>query len=194
MSHVNAHFRIHGEVKVLRKIALSFVLVMTTALSLSADEAADQRDLLAKSLKTWNSLKQNHQGNYSYLVSTTYFSGDIHKTKVTVEKGKVTQREFIIIGIPKMPVPPKQQPKEVKPLWIEQGKEVGDHKRGAKPKTIDTLYAEARKILQQPLQPHEKRYFALNPQGLLRDCFIIDTRVADDAATKGVRITSISLK
>ena len=47
--------------------------------------------------------------------------------------------------------------------------------------------------MQAELAPHEKRYVRLNEDGLLLACFSVDTRIADDAPIKGVRITSIEV-
>lgn len=179
-----------------RRIALAAVIGMLTGLA-HADESSDQAKLDA-SLKKWQELKKANAGNYSYKVRWSSFVGFGHETEVIVRNNKVVERRFREFNNRPRPVaPPKPgQPKSEAPNakgWIEKGKKVGTNKQGAAPKTLDELYAEADKTLKRELPQFEKRYMRFNKQGLLLTCFTVDTRIADDAPTKGVIISSITL-
>ena len=71
---------------------------------------------------------------------------------------------------------------------------MGSHKKGAPPKTLDELYTEAGKVLEAKLEPHHRLYVRLDERGLLKMCFYVDTRIADDAPRTGVVIDSIRLE
>ena len=83
--------------------------------------------------------------------------------------------------------------KRVLPMWVEKGKEVGSHKKGAAARTLDQLYQESDAVVKRKLPPHERRSLRVNEQGLLLACYCRDTRIADDAPLKGVSISSIEL-
>ena len=78
-------------------------------------------------------------------------------------------------------------------VWVEKGKEMGSHKKGGAAKTLDQLYKEAAEVAKRKLPANERRYVRVDKQGLLLSCFTVDTRIADDAPTKGVNISSIKL-
>ena len=44
------------------------------------------------------------------------------------------------------------------------------------------------------LMPHEKRYVQVDSDGLLLNCFVINTLIADDAPVNGVQIDSIAVE
>lgn len=166
-------------------------LVLLIALLFCAPAArSDDQAKLQVSQKTWQQLNKKHNGNYSYKVRWSSFAGFGHETEIVVRNNKVAERRFRSFS--GRPVEPgKPTPEHVS--WIEKGDDVGSHKEGAAPKTLDELYAEAAKVLERDLADHERRYVRFNKQGLLLSCFTVDRRIADDAPTKGVTITSISL-
>lgn len=179
-----------------RRIAFAAVLGMLASLT-HADESSDQAKLDA-SLKKWQELKKANTGNYSYKVRWSSFAGFGHETEVVVRDNKVAERRFREFNnrprpvAPVLPGAPAPKPPKAKG-WAEKGKDIGSHKQGAAAKTLDELYAEAGKVLKVELLPSEKRYVRFDKQGLLLSCFSVDTRIADDAPTKGVIISSITL-
>jgi len=165
------------------------------AWSTAAEKTDTHRAALEKSLKTWKGLKAKCGGNYSYKIRWSSFAGFGHETEIVVRENKVTERRYrqfsrrAVIAPPGPRKPPKPEPTG----YTERGKELGSHKKGAPPKTLDELYQDARKVLDTKLSPFQKLYVRFDKQGLLRSCFYVDTRIADDAPTKGVIISSISL-
>lgn len=75
--------------------------------------------------------------------------------------------------------------------WTEAGKKLAANPTGAEILTIDDLYDQALKILQQKTKPMEKLYLRFDPQGVLKSCFTVNTMIADDAPINGVVISSI---
>lgn len=163
-------------------------------------------DQLAASLQHWLAAKKKCNGNYDYQVSRSSFTGARWTTHISVRGNKVVERRYETLagpggpggpGIPRpirpgaKPQPPK--PPQPKTLWKEKGKDIGKNKQGAPAKTIDELYADAEKVLKTKLQPHQKLYTGYFENGLLRYCFWVDTRIADDAPTTGVRISRVNL-
>ncbi|MCS5631373.1 MAG: hypothetical protein NZ744_11135 [Pirellulaceae bacterium] len=180
---------------------LTIVTLVLVVYSLSPHSCvfaeAEQEQLQASQLK-WEQLRASCAGNYSYTVTTLSFTGYRTSTTITIRDNKVHQRKYeAFAGAPRVPLPlkPGAKPPVVKPLksWTETGAKLGTHKEGAKPQTLDILYELATKIVKRDLAPHEKRYIRFFKNGLLKSCFTIDTRIADDAPINGVNINSITL-
>jgi predicted secreted protein len=150
---------------------------------------------LNKSLATWKTLKAKCGGNYSYKIRWSSFVGFGNETEIVCRQNTVTQRKYREWKSgPGMAIPmPINQPKPKDVTWTETGAQIGTNKKGSPPKTLDELYAEARKILATKLSTHQRLYVRYDKQGLLQSCFYVDTRIADDAPRKGVMISSITL-
>ncbi len=167
-------------------LLLSVLFASTTGL-------ADEQPKLADSLSKWQQLKEKHAGNYSYAVRWSSFAGFGHETVIVVRDNQVVERRYVEFGREVAPVAPgPKPPKPAGPKWVETASELGKHNEGAPPKTLDALYAEAAKVLQQPLRDSERRYVKFDQQGLLLSCFIVDTAIADDAPITGVRLARIT--
>ena len=171
-------------------VLLIFPLAGTT---MAGAAIADERADLAASKAKWEEAKKGRQGNYRYFVRTSSFTGAGTETEVVVRGGKVAGRRFQEFGPPE-PVPPGEAPPAITYKWTERGAEVGTNKEGAPAKSLDELYLEAEKIVVKELAPHEKRYVAFDDKGLLRNCFIVDTRIQDDAPHVGVILTRLQLE
>lgn len=152
--------------------------------SATAEPATDDLAKLKQSEAKWQKLRDSLSGTYTYKVAQVFFIGR-QETTIQVRDNKAAERSLVVMG-PPAPVLPGKPPAAVEPKWVETGKELDTHREGAPARTIDELYVEAAKILQLPLEPHHKRYFMLNDQGLLNYCFVVDTRIADDAPRQGV--------
>ncbi len=179
-------------------LVAAFALMYVPA-SLAADEADSDAAKFKASVDKWDDLKQKCGGNYRYFVRTSSFSGVRTETEVVVRANKIAGRRYKVTGGPRVLVAPPLDGRPVKPAapeykWTERGDAVGTHGEGAPAKTLDELYAEAQKALAHELQPSEKRYVRFDKQGLLKSCFYVDTRIADDAPTTGVIIGEIKLE
>ncbi len=187
-----------------QRIAL---MIFPALLICTAASFGDDNEKLATSAGKWEQVRKACGGNYSYKVRFSSFAGFGNVTEVIVANNKVTERRYtefnnraklvkpvkpgpVNPGAPK----PGAKPKPAGPKWVEKGKDIGKHKEGAAAKTLDELYKEAAAVLKRDLPKHERRYLRFDKQGLLLSCFTVDTRIADDAPTKGVIISSIAVK
>ena len=156
------------------------------------DEGKQAR--LKESLARWLRLKKQCGGNYSYTKRWSSWVGFGHETVVIARNGQVAERHFKAFSGRPRPVLPGQVPAEPQgKSWSEKGKTLGSHKEGHPPKTLDQLYEEAQVILAKPVPPFHRLGLRFDKQGLLLACYLQDGRIADDAPTKGVNVTSIKL-
>ena len=149
---------------------------------------------LAKSLQLWKKLKAECKGNYTYSKRWSSWVGFGHVTEVVVADNKVVERRYKAFAAPPRPAAPGKPPAKGKETgWSEKGTKLGSHKEGHPAKTIDQLYEEAKLILNRPLPAFQRLGLHFDAQGLLLACYTQDTRIADDAPTKGVSISAITL-
>ncbi len=175
-------------------VALLFFVADNRAESKGNSKPQSAVDQVNTSFGTWKKLNKQSKGNYSYTVRRSSFSGFQWTTTITVRANKVVERKFEVVNLRQpVPVPGEKAGKNKGPKWIEKGKDIGKHKEGAKPSTIDELYAEAIIVASTQLKDFQKRYVGFHPNGVLKHCFYIDTRIADDAPSKGVRITTLTM-
>jgi len=139
-------------------------------------------------LEGWAKAKAKCGGNYEYTVGFTSAFGFGHTTTIVVKANKVVERRYEEFNRREPPRPGVKPPG-----FVEKGADVGKNKKGAPAKTLDEIYAQAGKVAAQALRPSERRYVRTDKNGLLTSCFIIDTRIADDAPRKGVAIGQIKL-
>ncbi|MCH2181063.1 MAG: protease inhibitor I42 family protein [Mariniblastus sp.] len=141
------------------------------------------------SQKKWEKTKQECDGDYSYLVQWSSFAGFGTETTILVKDNRVVGREFKTLKLTDGPTPPDQKQE----AWTETLKDLGSHERGAPPKTLDELYREARQVAGRNLSKNERRFLKFDNNGLLLQCYIVDTRIADDAPKEGVDLHRIAL-
>ena len=180
--------------KIIHSLSFIALLCAGTFSTFAADDAGTPEEQLARSLKKWQELKKQCGGNYSYQVRHSSFTGAGSATTIIVRANKVTERRYEMFdGRPASPeVGPSHRP--VAPKWIEKGAEIGKHKEGDAPKSLDDIYAEAKTVLAAKLEPHQKRYIRFDAQGLIYYCFYVDTRIADDVPKTGVSIDNLKLE
>jgi hypothetical protein len=183
------------EATMYRPLSLAFALTVLFGLhSSGAEQPESPRAQLAKSLETWQTLKAQCQGNYSYKIRWSSWVGFGHETEIVVRANKVAERKYREWSGPAAAPQPGKPPKPQGESWTEKGTDVGSHKKGAPPKTVDELYQQAAQVLQSKLEPHHRLYVRFDKRGLLTSCFYVDTRIADDAPRSGVVIDSIQLE
>ena len=150
-------------------------------------EAEARKKTLQRSFRAWLQAKQECGGDYSYKKYWSSWVGFGHETTVVVRGNKVVERSFRSFPSPRAPQPAPGK------AWTERGQELGKNKEGHAPKTLDELYAEAKAIVHGPVPPFNRLSLRTDKNGLLLACYLRDTRIADDAPTKGVNVTSITL-
>ena len=149
----------------------------------SARSAPNEVALLEKSYLKWKSAKKLCKESYTYTVSTYSFTGFQDVTEIVVRSGKVVQRSRIVYF-----------PSSFACLeWVETETNLNTHPEGAPAYTMDQLYQIARMILSKKITNNfEQRVFVLSSDGLLKSCYIYDTRIADDTEINGVDIDTLT--
>ncbi len=145
---------------------------------------------LEASLANWKKARADSHGNYSYHVRFTSFVGSGNETEIVVRNHKVAERRYRTFSERAIL---QDEEKPDRGQWFEKGDKVGSHKEGAPAKTLDQLYVEACKVIGTDRLANEKLYVRFDKQGLLLNCFTVDTRIADDAPRNGVSIFSVTL-
>ena len=130
---------------------------------------------LKKSQNTWEKLKEECGGNYTYSKRWSSWVGFGHTTEVVVANNKVVERRYKSFSGRPRPVGPDQPPaKPENKGWIEKGEEIGSHKQGHPAKPLDELYKEAAEILGRPVPPFQRLGLRFDKQGLLLACYTQD--------------------
>lgn len=169
------------------------LLSLSGNISVSGADVDVWKEKLTTSQKTWETVRKTCRGNYSYQVTRDFYSGTSQTTTVVVRDNKVIERRFEK-GSASKPLPPGAKPAKTVVEWIETAADLGKHEGpAAKPKTMDELYADASKVLSEPIAKYEQLTVSFDKEGLLKDCFTIDTRIADDTPRKGVAIVNLKL-
>lgn len=163
--------------------------------SIAADPAAPPAEQLKKSFQTWETLKSKCGGNYSYtvLVVTT---GPCFQTRIVVRNNKVVERTYneFPSWAKQPPLEPGKEPANPSSRnFIEKGEQLGVHKYGESPKTLDDLYKEAKNVVETKLTPSQELRFQLDKQGLLRSCYYIDYKLGPHARATGVQLEDLQL-
>lgn len=154
-------------------------------------DSADSAKALQESADKWERVRDRANGDYSYKVVVSSFSGFRTVTEIVVRDNQITERRYRELNrdIPQTDSP--QEEPEYK--WVEKGEKLGTHPEGGSAKTLDQLYQQAAEIVKRERPEHEKLYLRFDKQGLLQSCFTVDTRIADDAPINGVRITELQM-
>lgn len=147
---------------------------------------SDDLEKVVDSQKKWQPLKQTCNGSYTYIVEWHGFAPTWNRTTIFVRDNQVVGRAYRTFSNARDAVDRIHQ------VWEETADDLGSHKQGAPPKTLDALYQEAIKIAGRKLADYERRHVAFDQQGLLLKCFIVDNRIAD-GPNRGVDLASISL-
>ena len=176
-----------------QRFALIVLPVLICFAALAAAEEKSPAERLAASKAAWNKANAESKGNYEYGVRFTSAFGFGNETILVVKDQKIVERRYRAWSGRPVPVAPGEKPKEDGTSWKETGEELGKHKEGAPLKTLDELYVEATKVVDRKLSDFEKLYIAFDPAGILKYCFVVDTRIADDAPRQGVSIDSLKL-
>lgn len=168
-------------------LTLLFLLGAVWPLSAPAAEPAEADanvKKLAESRQKWTDFVEKSGGTYAYEVSNSSFTGARWTTTITVRDGKVVERSYAVYG-PPQPMVGFPAPKPMR-SWTEVGEKIGSHAEGAPPRTVEAMYDAAKALLAEDLEDSERLYLRFNDQGILSSCFVVDTRIADDAPRRGV--------
>ncbi len=130
-----------------------------------------------KSELAWQMTKKNISDTYSYSVNFTSGLAPPAKTIISVTKGRVTERMYSRDNWPQKD-------------WVEAEKQIGSHKRGASPVTIDKLYWECLNTVLTRDPRSASFTVSTFSDGTLQYCTSWPCGAVDDASD-GVSISSI---
>lgn len=149
---------------------------------------AELKQKLEASRARWEEAKADAGGNYEYVSRFVSFTGFGWECTVVMRGGKVAERRYRTF----QRAQPGPAPAETS--WVERGEELGTHPEGVPPRTLDELYDEAARILDQPAKAIRPRWvYRENDAGVLMACGWVDEMIMDDAPFRGVRVDEIRM-
>lgn len=166
----------------------ALVVVGWVTCGVTAPAQTSDAERLALSLTKWLKAKEACGGNYAYKVVRSSFTGYQSVTTVVVKANQVVERRLETATPTK---PGESAPLKVQ--WMERGKDIGTHKDAAEPRTLDELYALAKKIVEAEVPADHVRRLGFDKDGLLQYCFLQNTRIQDDAPQAGVASIQLML-
>lgn len=160
-------------------------LISSLISSCSSDEAFSYKSEFEISKDAWLNFKKSSDNTYKYTVINSSWTGFSWETTITVQKGVITNRSFkyISTGGESNNIPQSEL------QWVEEASEIGTHKNGAKPITLDEVYDLAEQTWLSN-KGDVKIYFEAKNNGMISLCGYVENGCADDCFT-GVNINSI---
>ncbi len=148
---------------------------------------AELKPKLDASRARWEEAKRASGGNYEYTARFQSFTGFGWECTVVVRNNQVVERRHATFS--RMPNP--EAPSET---WTERGEALGQHREGVPPRTMDEIYDEAARVLQQPPMRPARWLYQEDGAGLLLVCGWMDEMIADDAPLNGIRLAEIHMR
>jgi len=128
----------------------------------------------------WATLKKRHKGNYSYERDTSIKEGFHTSTKIVVENNRVESRSFFEWQTGSTP----------SKSWHEDYAQLGLHKEGTAPVTIDELYKQCK--TQVLNKANSSTLIKTDQLNILKQCSYTLNQ-CDANCTQGVRIQGLTL-
>lgn len=138
-----------------------------------------------QSWDTWKTAKMNNGNSYSYTVDFNSFFGFGSTTTITVLNNIVVQRDY-----ESYTVNGETFDKEIISIWSETLKDLGVHKEGAEPKTIEELYGLCENSILNVSEKNNFITFLTENNGIISTCSYFPKNCQDDCAI-GFNISSI---
>lgn len=138
-----------------------------------------------KSQQALLDFKKSTNNNYKYQVAEGSWTGLTWETTITVEDGVVTKRSFKYTSTKGLPENISAEEQE----WTEKENEIGTHKIGAEPLTLDEIYDKAQEewLLKKE---NTEFFFETENNGLISTCGYVINNCADDCF-RGINIENI---
>ncbi|HEY0898051.1 MAG TPA: hypothetical protein VGD90_01910 [Sphingobacteriaceae bacterium] len=140
-----------------------------------------------KSYDAWISFKSSSGNSYQYMVSSSSWSGIRAETIITVNQGKVIQREFKLLQNPQ----DGTTNYEVLDQWTEAEGSLNTHSQSAAAETVtlDEIYQKA-KSEWLVKRANSTVYLETNNDGMISTCGYVEDGCADDCF-RGIKIDFI---
>lgn len=125
----------------------------------------------------WEELKATNGNSYNYTIRFLSFAGFGSNTTITVTDGLVTERHYEAF---------EQREEngglveEITETYTETGDEIGSHKDGAEPLTVDELYELCISKYLVVNQAQNTLYFNTSEEGVISTCGYVPDGCMDD--------------
>jgi len=140
-----------------------------------------------KSYDAWISFKSSSGNSYQYMVSSSSWTGIRTETIITVDQGKVVQRDFKLLQNPQDGTPNYK----VLEQWTEDKGSLNTHSQSAAAEviTLDEIYQKAKTewLLKRA---NSTVYLETNNDGMISTCGYVEDGCQDDCF-RGIKIDFI---
>lgn len=162
-----------------------YVLILLLCISCKKDSLPYNNEF-KKSVDAWNAYKASVNNSYSYISYFGSVFGGYTETKITVQNGVVTGRDFVV-GI----YPPNSNTLQAMKSWTESSATLNSHAEGAAAITLDAIYAKAPNQWLNVDPKNNYIDFTTDSNGLISSCGYSSKNCQDDCFV-GVNIKSIT--
>jgi len=159
------------------------MVILFTIISCKKDKNSSNTEFNI-SLQKFYQFKNQSNNSYIYTVVTASWTGYSTTTKITVENGIVSAREFQSSVIGPNPI------KTVIATWVEGKESLKTHQEGAETLTLDQVYQKAKREWINVNQSKNQIYFEAKNNGMISNCGYVPNGCADDCFT-GITISEI---
>jgi len=167
------------------RILLIIMIVGSIISSCLSDNEFNYQNEYEISKNTWLDFKKSSNDSYKYTVTNSSWVGFSWETKITVENGVVTQRDFEYTFTEGLSNDIHQSELQ----WTETEFEIGTHENGAQPITLVEIYnlAEQNWLIERK---NAEIYLKTENNGMISTCGYVKNQCADDCFV-GIKIKSI---
>lgn len=142
----------------------------------------EKQQRLEQSLRHWQLAKKQHKNNYQYSVSFSSWVGFAYRTTLIVQDGVVVKRAYENFD---------QTGKQVSSWQENSVEQVGTHKQGAAPKTLDQLYRQCSVDILTQGEQFNDISLSFDKENILSECTYTPKNCADDCSF-GVRVEELT--
>lgn len=138
----------------------------------------------SQSLSNWQSYKQSVHNNYTYTATSGSVFGFYSETKITVQNGVVTARDYMLYTQATGSIT-----YTVTKTWSETSANLNKHGQyeGAEVLTIDEVYTKAKSVWLVADKGSNSIYFETDSKGIISTCGFVPKGCQDDCFN-GIRI------
>lgn len=167
------------------KIYLITLLLIGSLLNSCDSDDLKYQNEFGTSKEKWLDFKKSSDNSYKFVVTGSSWTGLSWETTITVENGMVIQRDFQYTSTAALSsdIPHSEL------QWTETGSEIGTHKNGAEPITLDEVYNLAQH--DWLIERKDTRfYLETENDGMISTCGYVENLCADDCFV-GINIKNI---
>lgn len=166
----------------------TFILILLAITGLMACKKNANETAYDKSYKVWQNFKTESKNSYSYTVNAGSIFGYGSETKITVQNGVVTGRDFLSYTLEQNPN--SAPTKKIREQWQEDKASLGQHNSGAALLTLDLVYQKAKTEWLAADKKKNTIYFETRNNGMISDVGYVPNGCQDDCSI-GIVISEI---